>query len=246
MLPGEDAATFLRRVFVEVIADQSPSSFDLVKQCFHPDYKQHVDDKVLDREAFIGLMRVQKTQILTPPRFTWKKLVATEPRNGRIHVTSVHNVSLRLRGGSVAHQKVVALIEIDVASGTIIQCDELTRMDSKPALEMQQRMPPFEAGFIAPQISCGIARRPAGDRPPAVAPAAKLARSAPPAALLPMPPKPSQSTSTEPIALRRTGVSELLGDMCENFGAAGDEDGSGFDSSLETEADTDTGEICSA
>jgi len=217
MQPGEDARDYLRRVFRDCLCDLSPKSFDRVPQMFHPTYRQHVDGDVLDRDAFMRLMSAQKSRLAMPPTFTWLKLVATEPQNGRIHVTSVHTVQARLKNGAIINQRVLALVEIDVASGTIIHCEELTRMESEPKP-------------VSPTIGPRTT-----DRPVAAAPLAKIPRSASSSARERPEPRSASSSArerpeVEPMAadggrvlegvkLRRTGVSDLLSDMCREFEA---------------------------
>lgn len=203
-------------------------------------------------------VRVQKTQLATPPRFVWKKLVATPSCNGRVHVTSVHHVSARLLDGSNMHQKVVALIEIDEVSGTIIQCDELTRMGAHAAAEVAL---PFETGFMPPTAvretgfmpppaaMASNGRRGGADRPRTSDPPSKHARSEPSSLAEQVASCAGESGVGSPracgIALQRSGVSDLLGDMCSSFY----EEGRGearkaaelYDSSAETEVDTEGG-----
>jgi hypothetical protein len=97
MQSHESATAFVKRVFQEVICDLSPRSFDAIPRYFHPSFVQEVDQRVLNRDGFTELMRQHKPMMATPPVFTWKKLVATEPDDGRIHVTSVHHVSAMVR-----------------------------------------------------------------------------------------------------------------------------------------------------
>ena len=242
MQRGEDPLVFLKRVFAEVISDLSDSSYERAKELFHPSYEQTVDDKHLDRDGFIKLMRVQKSLLAESPSFEWKKLVATKPRNGRIHVTSVHNVSARLQDNSSMQQRVVALIEIDVATGTIIQCDELTRMDSEAELVAPGASPP-ESAAAAPR--CGprpapadrVAKHARSSRP-TVKPSSRLAADPFFTMQAPFttgpPSRPTRRagrravTAAEPIvgvALRHSGVSDLLGDMCEDFGQGSSKQG---------------------
>lgn len=202
MQPDEDPSDFLRRVFRDVLCDLSPKAFDRVPLMFHPTFRQHVDGDVLDRAAFMRLMSAQKARLATPPTFTWLKLVATEPRDGRIHVTSVHTMQARLKNGAIMDQRVIALVEIDVASGMLIHCDELTRMESDPKP-------------VSPTIG------PRMDRPVAAAPLAKVRRSATSAReraeVADVDVLANGGHVLEGVKLRRTGVSDLLSDMCREF-----------------------------
>ena len=151
-LSDPDIATaFVRRVFSEIFTDLSPSSFARAREVLNERFVQHSDGRVIDRQTFLNLMQSNKARLASQPRFTWSDLVATGPREGLVHVTSVHSVALHLRDGSRLNQKVVALIQIDVESGTILRCDELTRVESS-----RDRMPvksprgtPFETSIDA-------------------------------------------------------------------------------------------------
>jgi len=236
-----EATRYIRRVFGEVLATLSPHSIARARELFHPDFKLCADEKVLDRESFLAMMRAQQAALATPPRFRWKNLVATEPQpNGCIHVTSVHSVVATLKSdGSTMHQKVMALIQIDAESGKILKCDEITRMGGGAACG---EMPPFETGFIRPAPAI---RRPMAERPSAVAPSAKQARLAPCVAAKPSRAEYAQLAVEQlpALSLTRSGVSDLLGDMCRELAAPGDgkpgRAPSEADSTLETEADTD-------
>lgn len=197
----------MKRVFASVISDLSPASLETASKLFHPSYTQHVDGESLDREKFITMMRSQKSKLASPPIFVWKRLVATAPLDGRIHVTSVHSTSARLRTGTSMLQHVMALIEIDVESGTIIACDELTRMEQGMDSQPRTAMPVFEAGSNLEQPAGGSSRRPSMERPRALAPPAKISKS-------------SWSDLDDSSAMRlrgvpltRTGISGLLADM---------------------------------
>ena len=150
MQANELPTTFVRRCFAEVMAplELSTSTFERkIGTFFHADYQQCVDDQTFDRDSFASLTKVQKTRLATPPVFNFKKLVATEPQDGLIHVTSVHSVSARLKNGDSMLQKVVALIDIDVATGTIIGCDENTRMETSSSV-----IAPSQAALAVAQL----------------------------------------------------------------------------------------------
>ena len=113
LLSDADAATaHIKRIFNDIFCDLS-SPDERAYDILDDNFEQHSDGKVIDRNAFVSLMQVQKARLASTPRFTWSELVATAPREGRVHVTSVHSVSLHLRDGTRLLQKVVALIQLD-------------------------------------------------------------------------------------------------------------------------------------
>ena len=236
--PNEKPTDFVTRVFNEVICDLSSSSFDAIPRFFHPSFIQHVDDKVLSRDDFVVMMRTSKRLLAAPPVFTWKKLIATEPCDGRIHVTSVHSVAVSLASGSRVFQKVVAALEIDVATGTLIHCDEVTRIVNEPAAVPAREE--FGANSVGraetpaadreAQTSRPASRLPS-DRPSGDEPVAKLARpSTPPSvdgghlAAAGDSPRgtPPRQGSLDGVALKRTGVSDMLGATALGESASGE------------------------
>lgn len=130
MQSGEAGHDFVRRVFSACFEDQSPAALEAVRYFFDRSYVHEADGQVLDLCSFEKVLRSQRARLTARPRVVWKSLVATAPSpDGRIHVTSVHTVQLELANRPCL-QKVVALIVIDVASGKIVHCEELTRMES--------------------------------------------------------------------------------------------------------------------
>ena len=130
MESGEGATEFVRRVFSACFEDQSPAALEAVRYFFDRSYVHEGDGQVLDLYSFEKVLCSQRARLTSRPRIVWKSLVATAPsHDGRIHVTSVHTTQLELANRPCL-QKVVALIEIDVASGKIVHCEELTRMES--------------------------------------------------------------------------------------------------------------------
>ena len=129
-MQNEGATEFVRRVFSACFEDQSPAALEAVRYFFDRSYVHEADGQVLDLYGFEKVLRSQRARLTARPRIAWKSLVATAPSpDGRIHVTSVHATQLELANRPCL-QKVVALIEIDVASGKIVHCEELTRMES--------------------------------------------------------------------------------------------------------------------
>ena len=116
----EAATQFVRRVFSDIFCDRSDASIDRALQVLHESFEQRSDGKVIDRAGFLKLMQAQKARLASAPRFTWSSLVATAPRQGVVHVTSVHSVALHLRDGMRLNQKVVALVQLDVEMGQIL------------------------------------------------------------------------------------------------------------------------------
>lgn len=226
--PGENVCLFLKRVFAEVISDLSPKSMERALVLFHPSYVQSADGEVLDRARFLRLLRVQKSRLASSPKFVWKKLVSTAPLNGRVYVTSVHKVQARLKTGSEMLQHVVALIEIDEVTGTVIRCDEQTRMETSFGPSAQQNKVgagAFEgSGWSRPSVV--YERRSSKDRPSFSAPekAAKQARSSPAPLTLPAEEAPPTALTHTPadvsagavrlqgIPLKRASKSDLLSD----------------------------------
>lgn len=197
---GEDPTKFVRRFFADVMSDLSADALNRAEAYIHPTFTQFVDGDTIQRERFIRLMRAQKARLETPPHFVWKNLVATAPNaSGRVHVTSVHSVSATLRSGASMLQHAVALIEIDVSTGTIIQCDELTRIEPNVAMRQATVPAPFEVpataskpiggrssisrhaivGSVRASPSSSSPTRSSLDRPQLAAPPAKLARLSP-------------------------------------------------------------------
>ena len=211
MEAGEAATDFVRRVFRQVYSDLSMTSIDHVYTAFHPSYTQSVDGGALqDLAGFVRLVQMQKSRLSTAPEFRWMKLVSTAALDGRIHVTSFHTVSANLLSGASICQKVMALIEIDVVTGTIIRCDELTqRVENEPPDSLPA------AGSLA-----GVSHR-TRERPPQALPPSKHARQTLPLAL------PIETASELPqlssplricgVPLKRSGISDLLADMCGEF-----------------------------
>ena len=148
MQSDELATAFVRRVFDEIFGTLAEAAWvdTKVTEFFHPDFEQNIDGKTFDRTAFTSITKTQKARLATPPVFTFKKMIATEPQEGRIHVTSVNSVSAKLKSGDSMLQHVVALIDLEVLSGTIISADEITRTETISAV-----MP-------ATEIALGVAR----------------------------------------------------------------------------------------
>ena len=234
--PDENPTIFVRRFFADVMADLSSQAIERAEAYFHPAFTQFVDGDTIRREQFLKLMVAQKKRLATPPHFVWKNLVSTEASSsGRVHVTSVHSVSAVLRSGASMLQHVVALIEIDVASGTIIQCDELTRMEPSMAVATRKTLSPLETGSLdsgsagAPAASAPSmpVRRTQLDRPKSAARRPKLARlqqPMPPESPSPMEPHSvADGVRLSGLPLTRTGVSDLIGGMamaCSSDGRA--------------------------
>lgn len=210
MLAGEDPEVYVRRAFTEVLSPLSQASLDAVNVHFHPDFKQFADGAELGLEAFTKLLRVQKSRLATAPKFVWKNLVASQPRGGVIHVTSVHTATARLKTGAALRQQVVALIQIDVATGKIIQCDELTRMEQPSPMVYSSpgvRAGAFEGAGSSQELSKPEAKRcfDEGSRPCAVVPPPpKQARRSPDAY------DKSETVRLQGIPLKRTLPSDHL------------------------------------
>ena len=220
MEAGEAASDFVRRVFRQVYSDLSMTSVDHLYTAFHPSYTQSVDGAELDLAGFVRLVQMQKSRLSTAPDFRWQKLVATAALDGRIHVTSLHTVSANLLTGASMCQKVMALIELDVATGTIIRCDELTQR-----VENEATAHPAASGVAA-------ASHRTRERPPQALPPSKHARPPPPldteqdsfgsSPMLPIEtaselPQLSSTLRICGVPLKRSGISDLLADMCGEF-----------------------------
>lgn len=222
----ESPTCFVRRVFREVVCDLSAESFERVPELFHPDFVQRVDSKELNRESFVNWLRVQKSRLDSKPEITWKKLVATAPIEGRVHVTSVHAVSVKLRNGETMLQQVMAMLEIDLASGMLIECDELTRTEPVPQPQTSRNAPQPQTHSQTARAAVDLfhaavlgstATKLTMDRPVHEMPNAKQAK------LEPSRISHARPASTPPdrmpgVALKRTGVSDLLASSC-NFSA---------------------------
>lgn len=188
MQAGEEPCAYLKRAFFEVLGSLGPTSLDRVPIHFHRDFQQYADGEILDLQAFTTLLSAQKARLAQAPRFSWKQLVATtSPDNGRHHITSIHDVVARLKSGHVIRQHVMALVQVDAHTGTIIQCDELTRMEGPCAPERYQPFTctagAFEGGGAPQQPETQRAAQGAPDMDEAQArktsPGAKRARSSP-------------------------------------------------------------------
>ena len=229
MQSDELATAFVRRVFDEIFGTLAEAAWvdTKVTEFFHPDFEQNIDGKTFDRTAFTSITKTQKARLATPPVFTFKKMIATEPQEGRIHVTSVHSVSAKLKSGDSMLQHVVALIDLEVLSGTIISADEITRTETISAV-----MP-------ATEIALGVARM-IRDSAKAVssrsvrvkdrelwAPSAKHLRTeSPTRSVSRTEPDGSSSTAVTPPptqlpghVLRRSGVSDLLSELSDLLSA---------------------------
>jgi len=188
MQAGEEPCAYLKRAFFEVLGSLEPASLELVELHFHPHFRQFADGEELDLQAFTNLLRLQKSRLVQAPRFVWKQLVsACSPNDSRIHITSIHTATARLKTGLMIRQQVMALVQVDTATGTIIQCDELTRMEDPRAVE--RRAPyacpagAFEGGGAPQQpVTQRAAHGADGDDASArrePSPSAKRARSSP-------------------------------------------------------------------
>lgn len=218
MLPSEKATDFVRRVLVDVLQDLEPTSLERnISRYFHPKYTQSIDQQHLNRDAFVSLTRAQKARLAEPPVFTFDRLVATEPQGGRIHVTSVHSVAIKLKNGDNLLQRVFALIDVDCETGMLISCDESTHMEGVPAT-----VPPADAVLMVANLiraasgQRAVSVRGIDDRPAAFLPNAKQPRSNSadsPGHLNNEVQMASTTASTVKLGgleLRRSGVSDLL------------------------------------
>lgn len=230
MQKEELATTFVRRVIDETFGTLAEAAWVDIKvtEFFHPEFEQNIDGKTFDRTAFTSITKTQKARLATPPVFTFKKMIATEPQEGRIHVTSVHSVSAKLKSGDSMLQQVVALIELDVLSGTIISADEITRTET------------ISSVLPATEIALGVTRMIRESKAKAVssrsvrvkdrelwAPSAKHLRTeSPTRSVSRTEPDGSSSTAVTPPptqlpghVLRRSGVSDLLSELSDLLSA---------------------------
>ena len=225
MQSDELATAFVRRVFDEIFGTLAEAAWvdTKVTEFFHPDFEQNIDGKTFDRTAFTSITKTQKARLATPPVFTFKKMIATEPQEGRIHVTSVHSVSAKLKSGDSMLQHVVALIELDLLSGTIISADEITRTETISAV-----LPATEIALgVARMIrDSSVSRRSVRVNEQLWAPSAKHLRTESPtrsvsrtepdgSSSTAVTPPPTQLPSTQlpGHVLRRSGVSDLLSEL---------------------------------
>ena len=117
MQANEDPVNFVRRVFSSSSrATRSPNFVRGVQDFFAFDFVLDSDGRSLNRSDFEATLLAQRSRVVAPPRLAFSRLCASAPHDGRITVTSVHTSHLRLRSGSVC-QRVIAVLEIDVASG---------------------------------------------------------------------------------------------------------------------------------
>jgi hypothetical protein len=133
MQPGEAPEDYVCRVIAATITappDADAALASRVRTLFHPAYEQHSDGQTFGRDRFTSLLRSQRAKLAAPPAVSWSALIATEPHDGTVHVTSVHDVAMELRDGTRLLKQVFALIRIDLATGTIVHCDEVSRMQS--------------------------------------------------------------------------------------------------------------------
>lgn len=175
MQASESPPAYLKRCFAEVFEDLSPFSSIAARQHFHPSFLHEADHAALDLNAFLLMLQRQKARLKEPPRFAYKSVVATEPCDGRVHVTSVHHTSLALRDGSAVHQKVIALVQIDLKSGQIVHCEELTRNagnGASPSLRPEGRAGALPTSGSLPLGGGSAPRARAAGRPASSRPAA--------------------------------------------------------------------------
>jgi hypothetical protein len=228
MQPEELATAFVRRVFDETFGTLAEAAWVDIKvsEFFHPEFEQNIDGKTFDRTAFTSITKTQKARLATPPVFTFKKMIATEPQEGRIHVTSVHSVSAKLKSGDSMLQHVVALIELDVLSGTIISADEITRTETISAVLPATGIALGVARMIRDSSSKAVSRRSVRVNEQLWAPSAKHLRTeSPTRSVSRTEPDGSSSTAVTPPptqlpptqlpghVLRRSGVSDLLSEL---------------------------------
>jgi hypothetical protein len=223
MQPEELATAFVRRVFDETFGTLAEAAWVDIKvdEFFHPEFEQNIDGKTFDRTAFTSITKTQKARLATPPVFTFKKMIATEPQEGRIHVTSVHSVSAKLKSGDSMLQHVVALIELDVLSGTIISADEITRTETISAVLPATEIALGVARMIRDSSSKAVSRRSVRVNEQLWAPSAKHLRTeSPTRSVSRTEPDGSSSTAVTPPptqlpghVLRRSGVSDLLSEL---------------------------------
>ena len=223
MQPEELATAFVRRVFDETFGTLAEAAWVDIKvpEFFHPEFEQNIDGKTFDRTAFTSITKTQKARLATPPVFTFKKMIATEPQEGRIHVTSVHSVAAKLKSGDSMLQHVVALIELDVLSGTIISADEITRTETISAVLPATGIALGVARMIRDSSSKAVSRRSVRVNEQLWAPSAKHLRTeSPTRSVSRTEPDGSSSTAVTPPptqlpghVLRRSGVSDLLSEL---------------------------------
>ena len=127
----ESGPSFLKRVFAALFEDLSPASSDRVGEFFSADFVMHADGQYLGRDSFLRAMVAQKSRLREKPRFSWTQLRASPPKDGIVHITSAHRVDLPLRDGSNAIMLVMALVQVDSATGLIVRCDELTSLQDE-------------------------------------------------------------------------------------------------------------------
>ena len=201
MQADEPPCKFIRRLFNDCFADTSPASNERAAEFFHANYVHYADGTILNKAKFLRAMRAQKARLSSPPNFVWKKVVAAPPDAGRISVTTVHSVAARLRDGQSMLQHVVALIEIDEATGQVVECNELTRLEDGSSMAAGDRTGSTAGAFE------GVEQASADRRPAAVLPPAKQSRSL----SEPLPTiHGATSLKISGLPLKRSGVSDAL------------------------------------
>ena len=226
------ATAFVRRVFDEIFGTLAEAAWvdTKVTEFFHPDFEQNIDGKTFDRTAFTSITKTQKARLATPPVFTFKKMIATEPQEGRIHVTSVHSVSAKLKSGDSMLQHVVALIDLEVLSGTIISADEITRTETitsvLPATEIALGVTRMIRESKAKAVSSRSVRvklwKPSAKHLRTESPTRSVSRTEPDgSSSTAVTPPPTQLPSTQlpGHVLRRSGVSDLLSELSDLLSA---------------------------
>jgi len=129
MLRGEDPCAFVKRVFSCTFEDLSPKSLDAARTFFHPNFVHEADGRCMDFDEFLTVISAHKRRRVDV-HFSWKNLQASPKQSaGVIHVMSVHSSALKLHDGMSMLRHGIAMLQIDTASGQLVHCDELTRME---------------------------------------------------------------------------------------------------------------------
>ena len=109
---------------------EEPSALRLAATLLHPRFSMHADGHALDRESFLLRTQHLRQRLTKPPVFSWTKTAESAVVDGRAVVSSVHSVFMEFANGAANHTDYISMIEIDMTSGTLIHCDELSRLTS--------------------------------------------------------------------------------------------------------------------
>ena len=131
MQAHESPTEFVMRAYSAMMSELDPAHVvRLAATLLHPRFSMHADGHALDRESFLLRTQHLRQRLTKPPVFSWTKTAESAVVDGRAVVSSVHSVFMEFANGAANHTDYISMIEIDMTSGTLIHCDELSRLTS--------------------------------------------------------------------------------------------------------------------